>query len=109
VERDNDLWLRGIVGTRDGRKGSAPLADRYFLSNSDFDRRVYSNGLITIKAGPLLDIGRAAAPASGLAPPRWLFSAGAELKVTVLGVGAVFTYGRDLRTGTNAFFATLAQ
>lgn len=109
VERDNDLWLRGSVGTRDGRKGSAPMGDRYFLSNSDFDRRVYSNGLITIKAGPLFDVGRVAAPTSGLAPREWLFSAGAGVKVTVLGVGAVFTYGRDLRTGTNAFFATMAQ
>jgi hypothetical protein len=109
VERDNDLWLRGLIGTRDGRKGSSPLADRYVLSNSDFDRRVYSNGLVTIKAGPLLDIGRAAAPTSGLAPRQWLFSAGAEIKLTVFGVGAVFTYGRDLRTGTNAVFATLAQ
>src|SRR5262249_48762500 len=25
MERDNDLWLRAHVGTRDGRKGSAPL------------------------------------------------------------------------------------
>ncbi|HEY2859745.1 MAG TPA: hypothetical protein VGJ21_15095 [Terracidiphilus sp.] len=109
VERDNSLWLRGLLGTRDGRKGSAPLAHRYFLSNSDFDRRIYSNGLITIKAGPLLDIGRAAAPTAGLAPQRWLFTAGAKAKVTVFGIGAVFTYGRDLRSGTNAFFATVAQ
>lgn len=109
VERDNDLWYRGAVGTRDGRKGSAPLATRYFLSNSDVDRRIYGNGLVTIAAGPLFDIARAAAPTSGLAPREWLFSAGAEVKVTVLGVSAVFTYGRDLRAGTNAFFGTVAR
>jgi len=109
VERDNDLWYRGAIGTRDGRKGSAPLATRYVLSNSDFDRRVYGNGLVTIAAGPLLDIARAAAPAGTLAPREWLFSTGAEVKVTVLGVSAVFTYGRDLRTGTNAFYGTVAR
>ena len=109
VERDNDLWYRGALGTRDGRKGSAPLATRYFLSNSDFDRRIYGNGLVTIAAGPLLDVGRAAAPTSALAPREWMVSAGAEVKLTVLGVSAVFTYGRDLRAGTNAFFGTAAQ
>lgn len=109
VERDNDLWLRGLLDDRDGRKGSSPLGDRYFLSNSDFDRRIYSNGLITIAAGPLFDAGRAAAPTSGLAPDQWLLSAGAEVKVTVLGVSAMFTYGRELRMGTNAFFGTLAR
>jgi tetratricopeptide (TPR) repeat protein len=109
VERDNDLWLRGEIGTRDGRKGSAPLATKYFLSNSDFDRRVYGNGLVTIAAGPLFDVGRAAAPTAGLAPRDWLFSAGAEVKVTVLGVSAVFTYGRDLRAGTNAFYGTAGR
>ncbi len=109
VERDNDLWLRGMIGTRDGRKGSAPLASQYFLSNSDFDRRVYGNGLVTIAAGPLFDIGRAAAPTNGLAPHEWLFSTGAEVKLTVLGVSAVFTYGRDLHAGTNAFYGTAAR
>jgi len=109
VERDNDLWLRGAIGTRDGRKGSAPLATRYFLSNSDFDRRIYGNGLVTIAAGPLFDVARAASPTSALAPREWLFSAGAELKLTVLGVSAVFTYGRDLRAGTNAFYGTAAR
>lgn len=109
VERDTDLWLRGDLGARGGRKGSSPLASRYMLANSDLIRRVYSNGLISIKAGPLFDAARAAAPATGLAPNQWLFSTGAEVKLTVLGVGAVFTYGRDLRTGNNAFFATLAQ
>ena len=30
LERDNDLWLRGHIGTRDGRKGSAPLGQGLF-------------------------------------------------------------------------------
>ena len=109
VERDTDLWLRGHIGTRDGQKGSSPVADRYFLSNSDFYRSLWSNGLISIKAGPLFDVARVGAPGPGLAPHRWLFDAGAEVKLTVLGTGVVLTYGRDLRTGNNAFYGSVAQ
>jgi hypothetical protein len=108
IERDNNLWLRGLIDDRDGRKGSSPLGQSYVLSNSDFIRRLYSNGLFTIRAGPWLDMGRAYAPTVGLAPRQWLFGAGAEARLTVFGAGVVFTYGRDLRTGTNAVFATLA-
>jgi len=109
VERDNDLWLRGLTGTREGRKGSAPLGDSYFLANNSVYRRAYDNGLVGVKVGPLLDLGRAAAPASGLAPKEWLVTTGAEAKVTVLGTGVLLTYGHDLRAGTNAFFATVAK
>jgi hypothetical protein len=109
VERDNDLWLRGHIGTRDGRKGSSPIADRYFLSNTDLYRSVWGNGLIGVKAGPFLDVARAAAPTGGLAPQQWLFDAGAEVKLTVLGTGVVLTYGRDLQTGNNAFYGSVAQ
>ena len=109
VERDNDLWLRGLIGTRDGRKGSAPLGDSYLLVNNTFYRRVFDNGLIGVKVGPLLDVGRVGAPTSGLAPQEWLVSTGAEAKVMALGTGVVLTYGRDLRAGTDAFFATVAK
>jgi hypothetical protein len=109
VERDNDLWLRGLIGTRDGRKGSAPLGNRYFLANNSVYRRVYDNGLFGVKVGPLLDIGRVGAPAIGLAPKEWLVNTGGEAKLTVLGTGVLLTYGRDLRAGTNAFFATVAK
>jgi tetratricopeptide (TPR) repeat protein len=106
VERDNPLWLRGHIGTRDGRKGSAPLGDSYFLSNNDFYRRVYSNGLLTIQAGPLLDIGRMGAPTSGLSSAQWFFDSGIEAKFSVLGTNVVVTWGRDLRSGNNGFFGT---
>ena len=95
MERDTDLWLRGHVGTRDGRKGSSPLAGSYFLANSDFYRRIYSNGLMTIKAGPLLDIARANALTSGPAATRWCVDAGAQARITVLGTSVVLTWGHD--------------
>ncbi len=109
MERDTDLWLRGHVGTRDGRKGSSPLADGDFLTNTDFYRRIYSNGLITIKAGPLLDVARASAPATGLAAKRWYFDAGAQAKLTVLGTSVVLTWGHDLRSGNNAFYGAAVE
>jgi hypothetical protein len=109
VERDRDLWLRGHIGTRDGRKGSSPIADRYFLSNTDLYRNVWGNGLISVKAGPLLDVAKSSAPTSGLATRQWLVDAGVEVKLTVLGTGVVLTYGRDLRTGNNAFYGSAAQ
>ena len=109
VERDSDLWLRGHIGTRDGRKGSSPIADKYFLSNTDFDRSIWGNGLVSVKAGPLLDVAKVSAPTSGLAARQWLVDAGVEMKLSVLGTGVVITYGRDLRTGNNAFYGSAAQ
>jgi len=106
VERDNDLWLRGHVGTRDGRKGSSPLGNRYLLANSDQYRRIYSNGLLAIQAGPLFDIGRMGAPVSGLTTDQWLVDTGIEARLTVLGTHVVLAWGRDLRTGNNSFFGT---
>ncbi len=104
VERDNSLWLRGDIGVRDGRKGSSPLGTRYLLANSDVYRRLYSNGLIDIQAGPLFDVGRMGAPNPGLATSQWLFDTGIEARITVLGTRVVLTWGHDLRTGNNAVF-----
>ena len=108
VERDTDLWLRGHIGTRGGRKGSSPIADRYFLANSDFYRSVWGNGLINIKAGPLLDIARVSASTTDLSPRQWLVDSGVEVKLSVLGTSVILTYGRNLRAGHNAFYGTVA-
>lgn len=108
MERDSDLWLRGMVGTRDRKKGSSPLGSNYFLSNTDFYRRIYGNGLFDIKAGPLADIARVGAPTSGLATKQWLFDIGVGAKLTVLGTSVVLSYGRDLRSGSNAFYGSIA-
>jgi hypothetical protein len=106
LERDNDLWLRGHVGTRNGLKGSAPLGRNYFLSNWEIDKTVYNNGLFGIKLSPFLDTGKITDPSGLLGSHVWLVDAGIQLKFSVLGVGATFTYGKDLRTGNNAFYAT---
>ena len=109
LERDNDLWLRAHIGTRDGRKGSAPLGRRYFLSNWETDKNVYRNGIFTVKLGPFLDTGKIGGVVSALSSQKWLWDAGAQCKVSVFGVGVSLIYGKDLRSGNNAFYATVAR
>jgi hypothetical protein len=108
LERDNDLWMRAHVGTRDGRKGSAPLGRRYFLSNWEIDKIVYENGVFSAKVSPFLDTGRmdfSLGPGSG----KWLWDTGAQAKLHVLGVGIVFVYGKDLRSGKESFYVTASR
>jgi hypothetical protein len=109
VERDNDLWMRAHVGTRDGRKGSAPMGGDYFLSNWELDKNVYDNGLMRLKLGPFLDSGKITGPSAGLGSQTWLWDLGAQAKVQTLGVGVVFSYGKDLRSGNNAFYLRLIR
>jgi hypothetical protein len=109
MERDNDLWMRAHIGTRDGRKGAAPLGRRYFLANSEIDKNVYSNGLVTVKLSPFLDSGRITDPSGDLGSRTWLWDTGLQAKLRVLGVGVMFVYGKDLRTGNNAFYFTTGR
>jgi tetratricopeptide (TPR) repeat protein len=106
MERDNAFWLRGHVGTRDGRKGSAPLGTKYFLANAGIDKNIYGNGLITVKLGPFLDTGKITGASGNLGSHGWQWDTGAQAKLRVLGVGVTFVYGKDLRTGNNAFYFT---
>jgi len=108
LERDNDLWIRAHIGTRDGRKGSAPLGTNYVLSNWEIDKRAYDNGIFNVKLSPFLDTGRMNGPA-GLASQKWLWDTGIQVKARVLGVGITFTYGKDLRSGNNAFYVTTTR
>ncbi|MGC2184592.1 MAG: bacterial transcriptional activator domain-containing protein [Terriglobales bacterium] len=107
LERDNDLEMRGHIGTRDGRKGSAPLGRNYFLSNWQADKNVYRNGIFTVKLGPFLDTGKITDASSGLGSQKWLWDLGAQATVRVFGVGVVFSYGKDLRSGNNAFYVSM--
>lgn len=104
VERDNDLWLRAHIGTRNGRKGSAPIGRNYFLTNWEIDKNVYGNSLINLKLGPFLDVGRVTGPSTGLDSRKWLWDLGVQAKIRVLGQKVAFSYGKDLRSGKNAFY-----
>jgi tetratricopeptide (TPR) repeat protein len=107
IERDNDLWLRGHAGTFNGRKGAAPLGRRYFLANWEMDKNIYRNGFFTIKLGPFIDNG-AVSDSSGLfGSQRWLWDAGVQCKVRILGgLTVLLSYGRDLRGGKGVFYGT---
>lgn len=109
LERDNDLWMRAHIGTRDGRKGSAPLGDTYLLSNWEADKNIFQNGLFTVKLGPFVDTGKITADQSGLGSEKWLWDVGAQAKVRVFGVGIAFSYGKDLRSGNNAYYVTMLR
>jgi hypothetical protein len=107
LERDNDLSMRGHIGTRNGRKGSAPLGRNYFLSNWEADKNVYRNGIFAVKLGPFLDTGKITDDSAGLGSHKWLYDLGAQAKVRVFGIGVAFSYGKDLRSGNNAFYVTM--
>jgi len=114
LERDNNLPMRAHIGTRDGRKGSAPLGRNYFLATWEADKNVYGNGLVVLKLGPFLDTGkidpgRMADPSAALGSHKWLWDTGAQAKLRVFGTGVVFSYGKDLRSGNNAFYLTLLK
>jgi tetratricopeptide (TPR) repeat protein len=105
LERDNNLPMRAHLGERDGRKGSAPLGRRYFLSNWEIDKNLYSNGLITAKLGPFIDTGHITDRSSPIGTQSWMWDAGVQAKLSTLGVKFVLSYGRDLRAGRGAFYA----
>ncbi|HEV2488206.1 MAG TPA: hypothetical protein VGT03_00230 [Candidatus Acidoferrales bacterium] len=110
VEHENDLWLRGIAGTRGGRKGSAPLGREFLLLNWETDKTVYRNGLVAVQFGPLFDVGRITDSSSFLGSPDWLWDPGAALKLRVLGsVGVIISYARDMPTHSHALYATLTR
>jgi hypothetical protein len=106
VERDNDLWLRGAPGTFDGRKGAAPLGDRFWLANLGFDRRLFRAAFLETRAGPFFDLGRIADSRGLLGSPEALLAAGIAVKLRVLGaVEATILLGRDLRSGRTHWYS----
>jgi hypothetical protein len=109
VERDNDLLMRAHIGTRDGRKGSAPLGRNYLLSNWEMDKNVYRRDLFQVKLGPFLDTGDITDPVPGLGSHKWLWDTGAQAKLTVFGSVVTLSYGKDLRSGNNAVYLSLQR
>ncbi len=107
LDRDSPLWLRGHGATINGKKGGAPMGRRFVLMNSEYDRTLYNGGLLKMQAGPMLDIGKITDSSGVIGDSRWLVDTGVQAKLRVLGaVSIVLSYGRDLRNGRGAFFAT---
>ena len=76
----------------------------YLLSNWDIAKNVYNNGLFGVKLSPFLDTGKITDPLPGLGSKNWLWDTGIQANFTVLGVCFTFNYGKDLRSGNNAFY-----
>lgn len=107
MERDNDLWLRGHVGTRDGRKGDAPMGRAYALWQLGFERRVLRLPLVDVSAGPFFDSGSVS---GALGSRRWLYDTGVQATVAAAGrLRWVVVYGRDLRDGRGVFYTSVER
>ena len=109
-DRDTPLWLRGHPGLQDGQKGGAPLGRDYLLVNSETDKILYRNALITLKAGSFLDTGKTYDSSAFFGSPKWLWDTGVQTKIKVLSqFQIVLGYGKDLRSGRNSFFTTVTK
>jgi len=101
---DSDLWLRGHLGTRNGRKGNGFLAREFVLVNWELNRRLFRRSFVSVSAGPFLDCGRVHEPLKRSAARLWQFDAGAQARVNFMGLAqVVFSYGRGLRSGRGIF------
>lgn len=109
LERDNEIWMRAHIGTRDGRKGNAPMGLNYFVSNWEIDKNVYNGGFFNVKLSPFLDMGKITGSALGLDSRKWLVDTGGQVKVRALGVGVTLIYGKDLRSGNNTFYVVAGR
>lgn len=106
VERDNSFWIRGTPGTHEGRKGAAPLGDRFWLANAELDRRLFRWGFLETRAGPFFDWGRITDSEGRLGAAEVQLAAGVAVRLRILGaVEATLLVGRDLRAGRTRFYA----
>lgn len=106
---DNDLWMRGHIATRDGKKGSGPMGRDYFVSNFEIDKNIYQFQMVRFMLSPFVDTGAIRDDVAGLGSHKWLTDVGGSLKLKALGFGVALSYGKDLRSGNNAFYATLLR
>lgn len=110
MERDNDLWLRGHIGTHDGRKGNSPLGSEFFLVNTELNREILRIPFVRIQVGPFFDAGNLGAAQGGFGSRGPLYDTGIQLKIATLGgVKLTAVYGRDLRNGRPAFYTAVSR
>jgi hypothetical protein len=110
VERDNDLWVRGINGIRGGFKGNAPLGREFALWNWETDKTVFHSLYVTIQVGPFMDIGRVWDPSGYFGSKFWLWDPGLQCSFRVFGDVVVrISYGRDLHTGQSTLYETASR
>jgi tetratricopeptide (TPR) repeat protein len=110
MERDNDLWLRGHVGTQDGRKGSAPLGKNYVLYQSDLSKTLYRSPFIKWQLGPFLDMGNASSVSGYFGSGGLLVDTGVQSKVRLFGgVSFLLVCGHSTRDGRTVFYTAVTR
>jgi tetratricopeptide (TPR) repeat protein len=112
MERDTDpdLWLRGVVATTNGRKGAAPLGREYWISQTDFIRKILQIPFLRLDAGTFFDAGWVGDPSGTLGSHGVIYDAGVQFKAsTAGGVNVTLVYGRDLVNGRGAFYTAVSR
>ena len=60
-----------------------------------------------MRLGPFVDVGRITDPSGDFISRGWLCDPGVQSKVSLFGgLRVIFSYGKDLRSGRNAFYIT---
>jgi hypothetical protein len=109
-DRDNDLWMRGHPGLREGQKGDAPLGRNYVLANWEIAKNIYSGPLVSLALGPFIDSGKISDPSGYFGSPHWLWDTGLQARIRVLGsFEFVLGYGKDLRSGRGSFYSGVSR
>ena len=107
LERDNDLWLRGLVATHDRKRGSGLLGAGYLLFNVGCEKRIYRNPLFNIFAGPFLDSGRSYDRNGLFGADSWHWNTGIVVKTRLYnGLTVDLILGRDFQSARNGFYVT---
>lgn len=109
-DRDNDLWMRGHPGLRNGQKGGAPLGRIYMLANWDIAKHIYSGPFVSLALGPFVDTGKISDPSGYFGSPDWLWDIGLQARIRVFGsFEFVLGYGKDLRSGRSSFYTSVSR
>jgi hypothetical protein len=105
LERDNDLFLRGHPGTREGRKGSGPLGRDFLVFNLEAGKKLFAGGFWNVTLGPFVDTGTIRDPDGPFGVQEWLIDCGVQSKITLMKqVVLTFSFGKDLRSGGHALY-----
>lgn len=110
LDRESDLLMRGHRSTRHFKKGNSPLARDYLLWNWEADKVIRDHHTIQLKLGPFVDTGRAYDASNNFGSAKWLWDIGVQTKVRLLEKASlIFSYGKDLRSGKDAYRITLLR
>jgi tetratricopeptide (TPR) repeat protein len=109
-DRDTDLYLRGHKGTRNRKKGNSPLGKDYILWNWEMDKLILTRSFFDLRLGPFLDSGKTYDDSGAFGSTKWLWDVGIQAKVRFRSkLTLLLTFGKDLRTGREAYQANFTR